>query len=69
MASARKCDRCGKLYEYYDKTDMGKINGMAFIVKDDTFGSYRVQDYDLCPDCMGELIKWIEVGEKNGKTD
>lgn len=62
MADAKKCDRCGKLYEWYcteyDGTD---ING-AGLFRDRQYSIF----YDLCPECLEELIEWIERCDKEG---
>lgn len=65
---ARKCDRCGKLYEtyhekngkYMDRHGYGSINGIAVVcISDD--GTY-VNSYpkDLCLGCMRAFISFME---------
>lgn len=62
MASAKKCDRCGK---YYDKNELYKtsvngcktvIDGVAFSVKCDDITDY----HDLCDDCITLLKQWLK---------
>lgn len=60
---AMKCDRCGRLYEHYNgcKTFRNgmKSNGL-FLIDRDLDGRYFTRkDYDLCPDCVNELEKFI----------
>lgn len=67
MTNAKKCDRCGKLYELYDGYEVVKGGNMY-----NTLGLFNhwdsaIQSYDLCPECMESLIKWIKEKEaKNG---
>lgn len=58
---AKKCDRCGNLYEYYEgKLNKRTVNGIVPILTDRDDTSYlRREYYDLCPDCMKQFIKWI----------
>lgn len=64
MARARKCDRCGKLYETYNtKNDEKKINGLMTLNIDDDRRYYSHGIMDLCPECMEEFQRWIK--EKN----
>ena len=66
MALARKCDRCGKLYEHYPKGNKIEFNGFRL-----TFKKAHNTDYidsqdgvrDLCPDCMKQLNKWMIGGK------
>ena len=59
---AKKCDRCGKLYEGYDMVDNREMNGV-YIISKNKFGvreSIR-KDIDLCIECMNSFIKWYEM--------
>lgn len=73
MASARKCDRCGKLYEHYDrKVDGMDINGISLVESGEFCGSHtqKTKMYiDLCPECLTQLAEWLEGGENSDKTD
>lgn len=58
--NAKKCDRCGKLYNLYGHTEKGlKANGI--ITKCTlVYGDHcTVKHYDLCPVCMYKLNKWL----------
>lgn len=71
---ARKCDRCGILYESYGGIAIKNgynitTNSIRFENDNDKVCSNR---YDLCPDCMRTIVKWFEDGEQekeNGKTE
>lgn len=64
MARANKCDRCGKLYEHYDGgkifKDSEKANGVMLIDRDLDNEYWPLNSYDLCPDCMRKLEKFIK---------
>lgn len=66
MVNAKKCDKCGKLYELYDREYHGMyINGISLVEMGTFFGSHTTKMYiDLCPDCLTELTEWLEGGEK-----
>lgn len=64
MAECKKCDRCGKMYEYYNrnyskhKRDMNGIagvcvnkNGTAYMTTDDMV-------MDLCEECLTSFKNW-----------
>lgn len=72
MALARKCDRCGKLYvpeSRIIKEAGGRVNAIRLmdISYRDGFNNSDRKLYDLCPDCLYELQKWL-YGEE-GKSD
>lgn len=53
MSDAKKCDRCGKFYDIYEPVD--NAAGFRFVNK----GGRLQETYDLCPNCMAELIHWL----------
>ena len=55
MANAKKCDRCGKLYEI--PRESRKIG----VSRDTNKSGYNF--IDLCPDCQSSLEDWIENKE------
>ena len=65
MASAFKCDRCGKLYEmYHDKKMINRLAPNEVIAPNRICFAEHLSinywiDYDLCPDCMTEAINFI----------
>lgn len=60
MALAKKCDRCGKLYEHY--SDFNSCNTMIA----DRNGNIDKMSgrKDLCPDCMQELTDFLEAPQR-----
>ena len=59
MSDAKKCDRCGRFYDIYKPDD----NAVGFRFIDSAEYPLRPV-YDLCPDCMGELINWLTKPEE-----
>ena len=60
MALAKKCDRCGKLYEHYSC-----FNSCIVTVVDEyghVGGTSRRND--LCPDCMQALTDFMEAPQR-----
>lgn len=53
---AKKCDRCGKLFEHYDGAKEFKHTERAnaiLLIDRDLDNTYRSRkSYDLCPECM-----------------
>ena len=66
MANAKKCDRCGTLYEPYGIIDRVRAEKNSIMVIGNIYGEITSRDefYDLCPDCMEELHEWLK-GEKD----
>lgn len=62
MSEAKKCDRCGKLYENVSD-ESHKADGFSFYRR--TFGLGK---HDLCPSCTEELHSWFEHPVKREKT-
>ena len=54
MALAKKCDRCGNLYEPKDMDVCGAIvNGLSLIDRDEQNSRAVSRRYfDLCPECL-----------------
>lgn len=65
MASAKKCDRCGRLYENINASefDPNKEFWKYSIVKD--YHPYPTEKIDLCLPCWRDLYAWLMEG-KNG---
>ena len=52
MAAAKKCDRCGKLYNAYNiRNDAKHINGIMTVNIDHYGRYYDHTAKDLCPEC------------------
>lgn len=66
MANARKCDRCGKLYEEYNVGHNNKKpNGIQLISLDTSHKYFGYFLMDLCPDCMDQFQEWLK--QQDGK--
>ncbi|NBI63697.1 hypothetical protein D3Z38_11675 [Clostridiales bacterium] len=66
---ARKCDRCGVHYEIGEAAEIGKerteINRIDLKRADENGNIIRGYIFDLCPDCVCELVDWIKEGGMN----
>lgn len=66
MSIAKKCDRCGRLYEQYNyKNDTKKINGLMTLNIDSGQHYFSHGPYDLCPECGKEFMDWFKGGDEN----
>ena len=69
MAIAKKCDRCGKLHEYYAGNikfkNSEKANGVLLIDRDLNNSDWGRKSYDLCVDCMRTLESFLKNEEDN----
>lgn len=63
MALAKKCDRCGALYEYYEKPSpdkSGRYNGVRLTGWGEVGEPFsRGKNWDLCPHCLDLFFGWI----------
>lgn len=55
---ARKCDFCGGFYEHYSGVKC-KGNAIMFVDIDTLDGYIDREKYDLCPDCMCQVVTMI----------
>ena len=58
MSIARKCDRCGNLYEFYpNSTDKKNYNAirLALYTAYGDLSSYYGKGIDLCSECMNKF--------------
>lgn len=72
MALAKKCDRCGKLYEHYPMCNKTECNAIRKIQRNpvgDTVHSAYTPTIDLCPECMNEFEKFMSVKFQEDKND
>lgn len=62
MSLAKKCDRCGNLYEPKDMNVCGTIvNGLSLIDRDEQNSrSVSRKYFDLCPECLAHLVNWLK---------
>lgn len=62
---ARKCDRCGCYYDSYRGNTMfeetGRTNALWLIDRLDNEKAMSRKTYDLCPECMKELEKFLKI--------
>lgn len=62
---AKKCDRCGRLYEHYDvrKVFPKSLSNSLELRDTDCRGSIWPRDrFDLCEDCMTKLESFLYGG-------
>lgn len=64
MADAKKCDRCGKLFEPYNVDAGCKVPSRYtnILLKNLSLvkGAYEeLGEYDLCKECNNSLLKWL----------
>ena len=60
MALAKKCDRCGKLYEHYPTGNKSQYNAIRRIQRNgvgETINGF--DNTDLCQECMDEFEKFM----------
>ena len=64
MALAKKCDRCGKLYEHYPNGKKSLCNAIKRVGKAENGAlTFEENSIDLCPECM----KAFDMFMINGK--
>lgn len=61
MSIAKKCDRCGALYEPYGNNNPAECNGICTSYIGPTGGLWTHKIIDLCPECMVEFHRLIDV--------
>lgn len=63
MALAKKCDRCGNLYEPKDVTIKNQqVNGLTLIERNAGNSGCTNRGYvDLCPMCLGSFDCWLRM--------
>lgn len=59
MSYAKKCDRCGALFEPYDYQNIGEAWRYSVLRDNHPYEENRL---DLCNSCRIELEKWIKKG-------
>ena len=64
LAMARMCDRCGKLYEHYQKNNKPRYNALLSIRRDAVGNVMNIGiAMDLCPKCMDTFEKFMAYKE------
>lgn len=71
---AKKCDRCGNLYElkyYPEMFGSGNIRSDCIeVFSRNKFGDKKKgKEYDICPDCAMALKMWLKNNRKNQPTN
>lgn len=64
MATMKKCDACGKVYEGYKSRLLGNdVYSSSVSITDygDYSGSATFKHYELCPSCMKCILDSIDV--------
>ena len=63
MSLAKKCDRCGNLYESKDMDVCGAIvNGLSLINRDEQNSrAFSRKYFDLCPECLLSFTNWLKI--------
>lgn len=60
MATAKKCDICGRLYEVYNtKNDEKNPNGFVYINIDEYQKYFTHHAKDCCPECMDKIKNFV----------
>ena len=67
MAIARKCDRCGKLYEYYPKGNKVQHNGVQRIYRHKNGNLDYEEIFDFCSECMNAFDEFMIGGKFDEK--
>lgn len=61
--NVKKCDRCGKYYEYYSDP-----NGLKLTRSTYNNVIWCDRQIDLCEDCMFDLRCWLNGGAYDAET-
>lgn len=62
---AKKCDRCGRLYEHYDGQKVfpkSQSNSLELRDTDCKEAFWQRDSFDLCEDCMTKLESFLYGG-------
>ena len=62
MALAKKCDRCGGLYEpKLIEIDKQRVNGIMLIERNSDNRDFERRGYrDFCPGCLDDLVDFLK---------
>ena len=62
MALAKKCDRCGKLYELKDIDACKSITKRLVLARryEQNAKVFSYRYFDLCPECLISLTYWLK---------
>lgn len=59
MATARKCDRCGKYYDENKKYRYDLGTGTVIGLRFETLNGYNSSRIDLCDECLGKIKEFL----------
>ncbi|MCR4999167.1 MAG: hypothetical protein K6A05_04920 [Lachnospiraceae bacterium] len=61
----RKCDRCKNPYDPYEmEINNDCANSLGIVNMDMRDNVCSGVYYDLCPNCMGDLVAWMKLNEE-----
>lgn len=61
MSLAKKCDRCGKFYEFYKIKGNNDFNGVATIEILNNRNYHSKDILDLCSECRDSFDEWLHL--------
>lgn len=62
---ARKCDRCGRLYEAKSANiDGERADAIAALMFYKEGSRWHEEKYDICPNCLEKLKNWLEKNQE-----
>ena len=64
MALAKKCDRCGKFYEWYVSDDGANAVGLCQVNRIGDRWIVNKSGYDLCPECLREFDAFMNLSNE-----
>jgi hypothetical protein len=57
MANAKRCDRCGRFYDFYEGIEFtAGANKYIYVILASPANERR---FDMCPDCMRQVIRFL----------
>lgn len=57
MANAKRCDRCGRFYDFYEGVEFtAGANKYTYVILASAGAERR---FDMCPDCMRQVIRFL----------
>lgn len=69
MANAKKCDRCGKLYEDKRKYPIPQIKIVDEFSANNRKAYFELDTLDMCYACKSSFFEWLQEVKKNGKEE
>ena len=71
MADAKKCDRCGEYFDPFTSNDSETSIHGRFPRNVALYDCHynRVENWDICPVCADEFVKWINKFKEDKNND